>query len=57
MTSYLHQMIHAARDSARLHLLHGEVIEAERWLELAVRWEFRLLYGKTPGGSSQGKPS
>ena len=41
--NFLRDMIHAARDSAALHLLHGDVAEAERWLELAVRWEKRLF--------------
>lgn len=51
--SFLRDMIHAARDSAALHLLHGDVGEAEHWLELAVRWEFRLLYGKPLNGGGK----
>jgi hypothetical protein len=37
----LREMIQAARDSAALHELKGEHAEAERWAELAERWEAR----------------
>lgn len=37
----LREMIQAARDSAILHALKGEHDEAERWAELARRWELR----------------